>query len=106
MTPRRDSCTHAPDAQGMFYLRHVPEAQVLESVSAPGLPGGCGMKMHPLTCSMQRIAPALHPAQIEQREFVDETIKRLALRASKRLQLADEIGGFEFIQDGGHVTAA
>ena len=28
----------------MFYLRHVPEAQVLESVSAPGLPGGRGMK--------------------------------------------------------------
>src|SRR5262249_44344787 len=106
MAPSGDSRTHAPDTQSVFDLRNMSEAQILEIISAPGLPDGARVKLHPLTRSMQPLASVLHPAQIKQREFINETIQRLTVRASKRLQLADEIRGFELIQDRGDVAAA
>lgn len=106
MAPGRTFGLHAGYAESLLDLRHVLEAHPLESVPGPGPPSGRAPNFDPMAFAIQDMAGGLDPAQVEQRQLVDQAKKRLPLLVPKGGDPANEPRRLQFGERGGHRSSA
>src|SRR5258708_37453375 len=105
MLPRTLFGEDAADSERLLDLHNVRQAGVFERIACPGDAGGGGALLQPPRGSTFRTCQGLHPAQVEERELIDQAVLALPYTASEGHAAQNEPCGFKLLQDRAQVAA-
>src|ERR1700692_2551357 len=105
MLPRTLFGEDAADSERLLDLPDVRQAGVFERIACPGDASGGGALLQPPRGPTFRPCQGLRPAQVEERELVDQAVLALPYTAPKGHAAQNEPGGFKLLQDRAQVAA-
>src|SRR5713226_4597560 len=104
MLPRTLFSEYAADSERLLDLRDVRQAGVFERITCPGDASRGGALLQPPGGATFRPRQRLHPAQVEERELIDQAVLALPYTASKGHAAQNESGCFKLLQDRAQVA--